>query len=101
MRKKKLTKVQSKELWLKAVDELLEPMWGEVDMTSTIEKLKKVKFTYGGEMVSTTKSGRECPYYRLARWSFPSLYNYWYNMKTLEENAQHIVDMNNESRSKI
>jgi len=43
MRKKKLTKVQSKELWLKAVDELLEPMWGEVDMTSTIEKLKKVK----------------------------------------------------------
>jgi hypothetical protein len=31
MRKKKLTKAQSKKLWLEVVDEFLEPKWDNVD----------------------------------------------------------------------
>jgi len=101
MRKKKLTKAQSKKLWLEIIDEFIEPMWNGVDISSTIEKLKKVKFTYGGEMVKETRSGRECPYYRLARWSFSSLYNTWKTRKEIIETEMNLQAMDKELRSKI
>jgi hypothetical protein len=89
MKKKKLTKAESKKLWLEIIDELLKPMWDGVDMSSTIEKLKRVKFTYGGEMV-TTRGDRECPHYRLARWGFPSIYNMWKVRKEIMEDTMSL-----------
>jgi hypothetical protein len=101
MRKKKLTKAQSKKLWLEVVDEFLGPKWDNVDMTPTIEKLKRVKFTYGGEMMTETKSHKECPYYRLARWSFPSLYHIWRTRKDMMETEMNLQEMDKDLRSGI
>lgn len=78
---KKLTAIQSKKLWIKIVDEMVYPTWNNVDISSTIEKLKKVKFTYGGNMRQILKSGRQCKYYKMARFSFSSLYKEWKKQK--------------------
>jgi len=87
---------ESKLLWHKVVDDMIEAMWSSVDMSSIIRKLKRVKFTYGGEMKKTCKHSScksgFCEHWYYAVNKFPSLIREWENrVKEYDENESRRI----------
>lgn len=82
---KKLKQEDGKRIWLKVLKENFQVLWSEVDLSSVLEKLKLLKFTYNGE-IKTTVSGNayklERNYEYVSR-HYPSLITIW-NRKMLE-----------------
>lgn len=76
---------EAKKLWEQVVDDMIELHWRGVSMTSIIKKLKRVKFTYGGEMKRTchhsTCRENSCEHWYYAVNKFPSLVKEWNNRK--------------------
>lgn len=76
---KKLKQEDGKKVWLKVLKQNFKVLWSGVDLSSVLEKLKLLKFTYNGA-IKTMASGNgyklERNYEYVAK-HYPSLITIW------------------------
>jgi len=78
---------QAKAIWRQVVDDLMGEGLGSISMASVVIKLKRVKFTYGGQMKQTckhsscSKLGGFCEHWYYAVNKFPSFVKEWEKRK--------------------
>lgn len=90
---------EAKKLWEQVVDDMIGVQWSGISMAPIIKKLKRVKFTYGGEMKRTChhSSCREgtCEHWYYAVNRFPSLVKEWEKRKELIKIEKNLYEVRN------
>lgn len=68
-----MNKDEAKKVWLGILDEHMTTSKSGLDLSTCVEQLERIKFTYGGEMRKSTAAGRLDKFYEYGLMHFPSL----------------------------